>query len=165
MRKDTLSLWLILAFAVGVIFFFNVKGAQFYLVPSDSMEPTLMRSDYIGAFSVKPSELQRGDIVVFISGLEGDFYVKRVIGLPGDVVSISRGIVYINGSKMDEPYVAHREEGDLPPVKIPDGHIFVMGDNRSNSVDSRRHGPISTRLVETRASFIYSPVSRMGRVE
>lgn len=164
MKKSNLSLWLTLAFAVGVIFFFDLKGIQFYLVPSASMEPTLMNADYIGGFKVEPSELERGEIVVFTSGREDNYYVKRVIGLPGDTLAIFQGFVYINGRRLDEPYVLHRGGESLPPVKVPDDHVFIMGDNRTNSVDSRRYGPVSTGLLEARVSFIYNPIRRMGPV-
>ncbi len=162
--RGSLSLWLALAFAASILFFFEVRGIQFYLVPSDSMKPTLMRSDYIGGFEIEPSQLQHGDIVVFTSGYEGDFYVKRVVGLPGDTLRISQGFVYINGSKLDEPYVTHRGKENIKPLEIPKNRIFIMGDNRTNSTDSRRFGPIPARQVEAKVSFIYSPVARMGTV-
>lgn len=162
--RGNLSLWLTLAFAIAIIIFFDLKGIQFYLVPSDSMDPTLMRSDYIGGFRVESSELRHSDIVVFTSGFEDDFYVKRVIGLPGDTLAVFDGFAYVNGRKLDEPYVAHRGKENLPPLEIPEGHIFIMGDNRTNSVDSRRYGPVSASLVEARVSFIYNPISRLGGV-
>lgn len=165
-RSGTLSLWLTLAFAVGLIILFDVKGIQFYLVPSESMEPTLMKSDYIGGFKVDPSDLKRGDIVVFSGATsDEDFYVKRVIGLPGDTLEIWNGFVYVDGRKLEEPYVAHRGNEYLPPVKIPEGRIFIMGDNRTNSTDSRTFGPVSIRRVDARISFIYNPISRMGLVK
>lgn len=163
--KGTLSLWLALAFAAGLIFFFGFKEIQFYLVPSASMEPTLMQSDYIGGFAVEPGELKRGDIVVFTSGRRDDFYVKRIIGLPGDTLAIFAGFVYINGRWLDEPYVTHRGAEIVAPLEVPDGHMFILGDNRTNSVDSRKFGPVSTSLIEARVSFIYNPIRRMGGVE
>jgi signal peptidase I len=164
--KGSVPLWLTLAFAIGLVFFFDIKGIQFYLVPSDSMVPTLMRSDYIGGFKIEPSELRRGGIVVFTSVRnDDDFYVKRVIGLPGDTVAILNGFVYVNGRRLEEPYVVHRGAENLPPLKIPKNRIFIMGDNRTNSVDSRRYGPVSTDQVEARITFIYNPISRIGGVE
>ena len=106
--KGTLTLWLSLAFAAGLLFFFDYMEIQFYLVPSASMEPTLMQSDYIGGFEVKAEDLRHGDIVVFTSGKKDDFYVKRIVGLPGDTITILRGFVHINGQKIEEPYVEHR---------------------------------------------------------
>jgi len=156
---------LTLAFAVALLFFFDFKGIQFYLVPSKSMAPTLMESDYIGGFRAEPSELQRGNIVVFTSARDDeDFYVKRVVGLPGDAIAILDGFVYINGHRIEEPYVVHRGEENFAPITIPDGKIFVMGDNRTDSVDSRNFGPISKRRVKAIISFIYNPISRMGTV-
>jgi signal peptidase I len=156
---------LTLAFAAGLIFFFDQKGIQFFLVPSASMEPTLVQSDYIGGFNVEPGELRRGDIVVFTSGRKDDFYVKRIVGLSGDTLAIRRGFVYINGHKLDEPYVTHRGGKSFKRRRIPVDHVFIMGDNRTNSVDSRKFGPVSTSQIEARISFIYSPINRMGGVE
>lgn len=164
MKKDSLSLWLALLFIIGAIFLFNVKGIKFYLVPSDSMEPTLKRSDYIGGFEAKPPELRRGDIVVFNTGHEGDYYVKRIVGLPGETLMIYNGAVYIDGNKLDEPYVQHWGTENFGPLVIPKGRLFLMGDNRTDSFDSRRFGPVPASQVEAKVSFIYNPVSRMGRV-
>lgn len=165
MKKNSRSLWLVLLFLIGAIFLFNIKGIKFFLVPSDSMEPTLKRSDYIAGFSIEPSELRRGDIVVFSTGREGDYYVKRVVGLPGETLMILNGFVYINGDRLDEPYVQNRGNENLGPLIIPKGRLFVMGDNRTDSLDSRWFGPVPTSHVEAKVSFIYNPVSRIGRVE
>ncbi len=164
MKKNSLSLWLVLLFLIGAIFLFNVKGIKFYLVPSDSMDPTLKRSDYIAGFRIKPSELQRGDIVVFNRGKKGDYYVKRVVGLPGEMVIIFNGFVYINGNKLDEPYVQNRGDENFGPVTIAKGRVFLMGDNRTDSFDSRWFGPVPESQIEAKVSFIYNPISRMGRV-
>lgn len=164
MKKSRRSLWLALAFLIAVIILFDVKGIKFYLVPSDSMKPTLERSDYIVGFEVKPTELKRGDIVVFTSGYQGDYYVKRVVGMPGETLIILAGYVYINGRLLEEPYVHHRSAENLGPIRVPDGRVFLLGDNRPNSFDSRWFGPVPTSLIESRVSFIYNPISRMGRV-
>ncbi len=164
MKKSSLSLWLTLAFAVSIIYFFDLKEIRFYLVPSDSMEPTLRRSDYIAGFRIEPPELQRGDIIVFSSGREDDFYVKRVVGLPNETLWILNGYTYTNGRRLEEPYVRHRGSANLGPVRIPEDRVFVMGDNRTNSLDSRSFGPVPISLIKARVSFIYNPVSRIGRV-
>ncbi|GAB4343742.1 MAG: signal peptidase I [Candidatus Abyssubacteria bacterium] len=158
-------MWLALAFFLAIIYFFNIRGIQFYLIPSNSMDPTLKRSDYIGGFAVELSELERGDIVVFSGGQEDDFYVKRVIGLPGETLAIYNGYVYINGILLEEPYVKNRSTEFRPPIRIPEGRVYVMGDNRVDSVDSRLFGPVPADLIRARVSFIYNPISRMGRVE
>jgi len=158
-------LWLAVVFFICVIYLFDVKRIRFYLVPSDSMAPTLKQSDYIIGFGTRPSQLQRGDIVVFTSGHKRDFYVKRIVGLPGETVAILDGVVYINGRRLEETYVRNRSSDRLGPISVADGYIFLMGDNRTNSFDSRWFGPVPASMVEAEVSFIYNPVSRMGRVE
>ncbi len=164
MKKRDIGTWAALAFAIGFIFLFNIKEIKFYLVPSDSMEPALRHSDYIGGFKIDSAELRRGDIVVFSGDQMGDYYVKRVVGLPGETLRIFLGKVYINGRRLDEPYVVHHSLESSDPIQIPDDHVFLMGDNRSNSVDSRQYGPVPAGKIAAKASFIYNPISRIGRI-
>ncbi len=164
MNKNSRSWWLILLFFIGAIYLFDFKGLKFYLIPSDSMEPTLKRSDYVLGFSLKPSEIQRGDIAVFSTGAENDYYVKRVVGLPGEKLQIIGGFVYINGEKLDEPYVRRRLNDNFGPVEIPPAHVFLLGDNRPNSLDSRWYGPVPIRLLKTEITHIYNPIKRIGAV-
>lgn len=164
MKKSSRSLWLALIFLIGAIYLFNIKGIKFYLVPSASMEPTLKKSDYIAGFRIKPSGLRRGDIVVFATGKKEDYYVKRVVGLPGETLIIFEGFVYIDGNKLDEPYVQNRGNENFGPLAIPEGRLFLMGDNRTDSLDSRWLGPVPASQVEAKVSFIYNPIGRMGGV-
>ncbi|MBI5118699.1 signal peptidase I [Candidatus Poribacteria bacterium] len=164
MKKRKRSIWLAFVFFAAIIYLFHVKGLRFYLVPSDSMAPTLMKSDYIAGFRANRSDLRRGDIVVFTSGYKGDYYVKRVIGLPGETLAIINGYVYTNGKMLEEPYVMQRGQENLGPIRIPKDRVFIMGDNRTNSFDSRWLGPVATSLIATRVRFIYNPISRMGPV-
>lgn len=165
MKKRDVGTWAALAFAIGFVYLFNIKGMKFYLVPSDSMEPTLKRSDYIGGFEIEPTELLRGDIVVFSGERKGDYYIKRVVGLPDETLTIFMGMVYINDRKLEEPYVAHRNSENSDPIRIPDDQVFLMGDNRTNSIDSRRYGPVAITRITAKASFIYNPISRIGRIQ
>ena len=165
MKKRSLGPWVALACVAGIILYFHTQGLRFYLIPSDSMEPTLKKSDYIGGFIVQPSQLQRGDIVIFTTIFENDYYVKRIIGLPGDVFAIFLGMVYINGCKLEEPYVINHGFENFGPMKIPAKKIFLMGDNRMNSYDSRKYGAISINRVEATASFIYNPIKRIGFIQ
>ena len=85
-------------------------------------------------------ELERFDIVVIETG--DTYLIKRIIGLPGEIIEYKKGVLYINGKKMKDPYYKKNNTTDFESVKIPKGHYFVMGDNRSNSIDSRIIGVI-----------------------
>lgn len=165
MKKKRLSPWLALPFFVLVFYLFNIRHIKFYLVPSESMSPTLKQADYISGFAIEPKELARYDIIVFTSALKkDDFYVKRIVGLPGETVSIFNGYVYINGRLLDEPYVKYRSTDNFGPFTVGEKRVFVLGDNRVNSLDSRFIGPIPISLIEARVSFVYNPINRIGLV-
>jgi len=138
---------------------------QAFYIPSESMEPTLVRGDrvLVCRFCYRFGDIERGDVVVFadpdpaphergpVSGAlrwlaegigvaqpEDEDFIKRVAGLPGDVVEIRRGQLYVNGEAIDEPYLAAEEDTrSYGPVTVPDGMLFVLGDNRLVSGDSR----------------------------
>jgi signal peptidase I len=171
---------------------------QAYSIPSASMAPTLQAGDRILVCRVclRVDDVDRGDVIVFrgsddATGSRGviggawhwlgetigiaspphDDFVKRVAGLPGDTVEIDRtGQLYVNGRAVDEPYLARpvpRE--DLPPTTVPDGMLFVLGDNRGDSGDSRCEPPECTGLVPVDdvigVTFLRIwPPSRMGIV-
>jgi signal peptidase I len=112
---------------------------------------------------------QRGDIVVFNPPIGGASkpYIKRVIGLPGDQISIHDGSVFLNGDRLDEPYLGGVStswpNGDpTRQTVVPDDHLFVMGDNRNNSTDSRSFGPISIDALIGKAWISYWPSSLVG---
>ncbi|MGD0313476.1 MAG: signal peptidase I [Acidimicrobiales bacterium] len=155
---------------------------QSFYIPSGSMLPTLQIGDRIivDKLSYHLHDVHRGDIVVFARPpLEDQEYsdlVKRVIGLPGETISSKDGSVYINGKKLNEPWLPPgptsytgalsgddpHPQFDLPgPVKIPPGEYFVMGDNRTDSEDSRFFGPIPKSLIVGRATAVIWPVSHI----
>ena len=130
----TFVIAVIIAIAVNAFVIVNAK------VPSGSMERTIMTNDRIIAFrlSYKFSQPERGDIVVFKYPDDRDvLYVKRIIGLPGETVEMVDGIVYINGSMLDEDYLKEDAYGTYGPYTVPEGKYFMMGDNRNLSWDSR----------------------------
>ncbi|MCH5584983.1 signal peptidase I [Shimazuella sp. AN120528] len=101
----------------------------------------------------------RGEIIVFHSKEDRDL-IKRVIGLPGDTIQVKNNHVYINGKILSEPYLTYSTQtSTIPLIKIPSNHLFVMGDNRENSTDSRELGPIPIDQIIGRAEFIYWPIS------
>jgi signal peptidase I len=175
----------ILGAAVGaiilalVLLFFVVGHA--YLIPSSSMEPTLHcarppigceagSSDRV--IALKLGGFGRGDIVAFrLSGVaaercgtQGGVFVKRVIGLPGEKLLERNGVVFVDGRRLPEPYLA-AERRDREPAhvwRVPAGEYFLLGDNRSQSCDSRFYGPVPKHDVIGRVVFRYWPLSRLG---
>ncbi len=139
---------------------------QAFYIPSASMEPTLNIKDrvLVNKLSYDFHDVRRGDIVVFRSPPgEGDpeikDLIKRVIGLPDETVESHDGRVFINGDPLKEPYLPEGvSTSSFPPQKIPPGHLWMMGDNRSNSKDSRVFGPINDDLVVGRAFILVWPL-------
>jgi signal peptidase I len=152
-----------------------------YSIPSGSMEPTLMIGDRIvvDKLSYHLHGIGTGDIIVFATPPTEDCagppvanLVKRVIGLPGQTVSLSGGRVYIDGRVLPEPWLptAVRTEnfpgpGDQPyslhsPYRVPDGDVYVMGDNRTESCDSRYWGPVRESAIVGKADIRLWPLSR-----
>ena len=133
----------------------------------NSMTPTLQDGEII--FSMKTSNLEPGDIVAFY--YNNKILVKRVIAGPGDWVNLDEdGTVYINEIKLEEPYLAEKAYGDTDielPYQVPDGKIFVMGDHRSTSVDSRNTavGCVAQEQIVGKIIFRVWPLNRLGGVE
>ena len=141
--KELLSWIEVVAIAAAIAFVVNNFLIANSRVPTSSMEPTIMTGDRVfgSRLTYKFSDIERGDIVIFRYPLdEKTYFVKRVIGLPGDVVDVKDGHVYLNNSDtpMDEPYIAEPMNVE-PPLhfEVPEGHYFCMGDNRNNSMDAR----------------------------
>jgi len=153
---------------IAVVLAFVVRGfvVETFVVLGPSMEPTLndLERLFVNKLVYRLHEPRRGDIIVFAypKDTERDF-IKRVIGLPGEVVEIRDGRVYINGEFRAEPYIAYPDNhGNYGQVTVPTGHIFVLGDNRRNSEDSRYFGFVPLRNIRGKAFLIYWPVKRFG---
>lgn len=166
--------------------------AQAFFIPSESMVPTLLVGDrvLVSRVSYRIHEPRRGDVVVFASPygrgrpkpeilparaarfvLEGlglrqpstDDFIKRVIGRPGERVEGRDGRILVNGRPLTEPYLTgERPKGSFDPVVVPEGHLWVMGDNRNGSADSRVFGTIPKRTVVGRAILRIWPPLRVG---
>ena len=166
---------------VALILAFGVRTyvAQMFYIPSGSMMPTLQVGDRIvvDKLSYRLHGIRRGDVVVFRRPpLEQAAYsdlVKRVIGLPGDTIASVGGRVYIDGRPLDEPWLPRPVPMTSPspvpqpfslnqPFTVPAGEYFVMGDNRTNSEDSRYFGPIRADLVVGKMAFVAWPLDDSG---
>lgn len=188
-----LEFLIILIVAFTLVFgFVRPYVVEAFWIPSESMVPTLEVGDRVLAnkFIYRFTEPQRGDVVVFQSveggpvaqepGLIGrvtglfkagtattprkEELIKRVIGVPGDKISVQNGRLYVNNKLQKEPYV----NKDLPdrsffaPVTVPKGRYFMMGDNRANSRDSRFFGPVPKENIEGEAFLLFWPLDRMS---
>lgn len=158
---------LVVLVAIGAAFLIRTFLFQQYYIDGPSMKTTLSPRDrvLVNKLSYKLHDVNRGDVVVFdrLSGAEHDDLIKRVIALPGETVEIRNCIVFIDGQTLGEPYldaiqVAQTDPSkrcgshvDMSPVTIEDDHVFVMGDNRVQSYDSREFGPIETSMIRGRA--------------
>ncbi len=135
-------------------------------VESISMEPTLIPGEFVivNKLAYRFGEMHRGDVVVFYYPRDpSQRYIKRIIGLPGDEVTISGGRVFINGAPINEPYL------NAPPTymgtwQVPRDGIFVLGDNRNRSADSHVWGMVPLDYIIGKAVFVYWPLDRFGPV-
>lgn len=159
----------VLAFAVSWVLHTFVFEARY--VPSGSMLPTIQLGDriIIDKFFYKHfGSIGRDDIIVFHatpSIQTKDDLVKRVIALPGDTVQISGHKVLINGKQVSEPFIMNVTVGDYGPVTVPQGSLFVMGDNRNNSDDSRDWGFLPISNVVGKVILRYWPLDNFGTLQ
>ncbi len=143
-KTDVLKIFLdygiCIAIAVGIALILRSYVFVLGHVPSSSMYDTISEDDRVTIFRLAYafSDPKRGDIVSFYyPDDESEIFIKRIIGLPGEVIQGIDGYVYINGNKLEEPYTDGAYTADFGPYEIPDGMYFMMGDNRGNSLDSR----------------------------
>jgi signal peptidase I len=132
-------------------------------VENISMEPTLQPGEFIlvNKVSYRLGEIQRGDIIVFHYPQNPvEDYIKRVIGLPGDTVSVHGDQVFVNDTLLDEPYIAAEPKYD-GVWKVPAGNLFVLGDNRNQSSDSHSWGFVPLENVVGKALVVYWPIPEM----
>ncbi len=158
-----LILSVLLAFIVIVFLYQPVQ------VEGTSMMPHLENHEriFINKFTYRFRPIERGDVVVFRYPLDpSKSYIKRVIGLPGDVVSIRDGHVLVNDKPLSEPYVppSYLDDQSYAPVKVEANHYFVLGDHRSSSNDSRVWGTVDRQFIYGKAVLVYWPLGQWGWV-
>jgi signal peptidase I len=162
---------LVITVVVAFVLVFGVVRpfvVEAYRIPSESMVPTLQIGDRILAnkFIYRFTEPERRDIVVFHSVDEADdqTLIKRVVGVAGDEIQVRDGVLYVNGEAQEEPYLNEDPPftGSYGPTVVPEGHIWVMGDNRGNSADSRVFGPLPLENLEGEAFMRFWPLSKIG---
>jgi signal peptidase I len=161
--------------AVLIALLINLFLAQATRVYGQSMEPNLHTDQRLIVEKLSYNRMlrqslgfdgpQRGDVVVInLENQNNELLIKRVIGLPGDTIEIRDSQVYVNNQPLQEPYLADVTTGYYPPTVVPPLHIFVLGDNRNFSNDSRNFGTIPLKNVVGRAWFSYWPPDQVGFV-
>lgn len=154
------------AIAVVTILFIVIFIAQSFLVKGTSMEPTLHDGErlIVNKFIYRFRPPRTGDIIVFkYPGDPSKKFIKRVIGEPGDSVWIENATVYVNNRPLDEPYILEEMDSDFERVTVPQDTIFVLGDNRNGSRDSRYSdvGFVPLKNVVGKAIFVFWPLSEV----
>lgn len=166
LRETVETLGLSVLLALGIRTF--VAEARY--IPSGSMLPTLEINDrlIIDKVSYDFGNPQRGDIVVFRppdSLGQDEAFIKRLIGLPGDVIEVKDGQLYVNNEPQTEPYIAAKPDYQYGPVTVPDDSYLVLGDNRNKSFDSHFWGFLPADHLIGRAVFRFWPPDRLGELD
>ena len=153
------------ALLTAVIFLIVNAATGRFKIDGSSMEPNLHNDEYVLVDKVTYllGSPRRGDVVVFYRDRSSKDYIKRVVGLPGETVEMANGVVTIDGLPLSEPYTAPSPKS-FPARQLGADEYFMMGDNRSNSQDSRDFGPIERRNIVGRAWIVYWPPSQWAVV-
>lgn len=166
--------WVVtIGIAIVIALLFRTFVAEVYVVPSGSMLETIQEGDrLVGekvSFHFRSPE--QGEVVTFLDPEDHQtILIKRVIAVGGQTVDLQDGTVYVDGQALDEPYTLGKRTGPIVrdaspfgtisyPFTVPDGYVWVMGDNRTNSLDSRYFGAVPVSDVTSRAAFIFWPIS------
>ncbi|MDD4363088.1 MAG: signal peptidase I [Atribacterota bacterium] len=150
--------------SAGIIAFIIITFiGQVTVVKGASMEDTLFNRERLICNKIvyRLTEPKNGEIIIFKPPIDqNNNYIKRVIGVEGDKIEIIRGEVSVNGEKLVENYVEHHSFETMPEITVPEDSYFVLGDNRSNSSDSRFWGFVPEKNIIGRASFVFWPITR-----
>ncbi|MEX2263575.1 MAG: signal peptidase I [Bryobacteraceae bacterium] len=160
-----LGLSVVIAVILIVFIYQPVKVEGTSMMPSLTDQERIFINKFTYRFGI--GSIERGDLVVFWFPRDRTkSYIKRVIGLPGDVVEIREGRVLVNDRELAEPYVPedYRDSQSEPPMRVPGGEYFVLGDHRTSSNDSRAWGTVARDFIYGKAVFVYWPLEKMGRL-
>jgi signal peptidase I len=175
--REIIELLIIIALAVVITTLLRIFVINQYEIPSGSMESTIEIGDrlFVEKVSYYFAGPERGDIVTFDDPIEdGRVLIKRCIAVGGQTVDLRSGKVVVDGIIIDEPYTLDKPSLPLEPMRdvrieypytVPQGSIWVMGDNRTNSLDSRYFGPVSEEDITGKALFRFLPLDRFGAIE
>lgn len=178
-RSQMRAVWewvFVVVIAIGAAMLIRLFLFQQYYIDGPSMQTTLMPQDrvLVNKMSYKLHDIHRGDVIVFdrvTNEVQHDDLIKRVMGLPGETLEIRSCIVFVDGVQVDEPYLNPEQTSqiepsarcgshtDMSPIVVPEHMVFVMGDNRVQSFDSRDFGPINTGKIRGRAFVVIWPAS------
>jgi signal peptidase I len=151
-----------------VIFFLLHLALQSFVVVEYCMEPNFHEGDrlLVNKVTYRFHEPERGDVIILHPPFDPDLvYIKRIIALPGDTVEVKDGTVYVNGTKLDEPYIKEPPTYTLPLTEIPEGEYFVLGDNRNNANDSHYWGTVPRENIIGKAWIVFWPPSEWEVVD
>ena len=158
-----------LAVAALFCFFLIAFVAQAFRVQGTSMQPLLADGERIvvNKFVYRFHPIERGDVVVFWYPREPQIsFIKRVVGLPGDVVELRRGALFVNSQRIGEGYLASqfRDADNYPATEVKKGYYFVLGDHRNSSNDSRTWGDVPEKYIYGKAVYRFWPLSKLGSI-
>jgi signal peptidase I len=191
-KKNVVRDWVEPAFEAMIIAtILRIFVIQAFAIPTPSMENTLMVGEHpmalkfaYGLYNPLDHKMildfnkpKRGDVVIFRDPTEKttSMWIKRCMGLPGDIIEMKDKVLFINGQKMEEPYIVHKDMIIYPPqysprdtfgpVTVPEGHYFMMGDNRDQSYDSRFFGFLPYNKIRGQAFLVYWPVNKIKMIK
>lgn len=158
-------LWEVLqTLVMAIVLYFMIDAVVGRVrVENISMQPTLHQDQFllVNKLAYRLGSFERGDIIIFhFPGDPREDYIKRVIGLPGESVEVKDGYVYVNGQKLEEPYIA-AQPNYLKSYQVPEDGLFVLGDNRNQSSDSHMWGYVPTQNVVGKALIVYWPLKEL----
>lgn len=164
-QKELREWVIVIVVSLLIVIPLNIFALDNRRVPTGSMIPTIYPGDrlFVDKLTYRFRELERGEIVVFKPptelGIEDDL-IKRLIGLPGDTIEIRNGHLFVNDISQDEPYISEEIMYTMEKIRVPEGKIFVLGDNRNVSYDSHMWGFVDLSSVKGKALWRYWPFSR-----